>query len=133
MDFIFIEDMRVEAHVGIYDRERAAPQTLDISLTFGVPDEAAQDDDIAKTIDYAVVIERIRSELAARHFNLLETLGEYVIGLLLDEFRAPWGKVSIAKVGIARGVKRVGVQIERARNDPPIQGARLTLPVPTNP
>jgi dihydroneopterin aldolase len=115
MDFIFIEDMRVEAHVGIYDRERAAPQTLDLSLTFGVPDEAAQDDDIAKTIDYAVVIARIRTELAARHFNLLETLGEYLIGLLLDEFRAPWVKVSIAKVGIARGVKRVGVQIERAR------------------
>lgn len=116
MDFIFIEDMRVEAHVGIYERERVAPQTLELSLTFGVPDEAARDDDITKTIDYAVVIERIRAELAARHFNLLETLGEYVIGLLLDEFRAPWVKVSIAKVGVARGVRRVGVQIERARS-----------------
>jgi dihydroneopterin aldolase len=116
MDFIFIEEMRVEAHVGIYDRERAAPQTLELSLTFGVPDEAALADDIAKTIDYATVIQRIRQELAARQFNLLETLGEYLIALLLDEFGAPWVKVSIAKVGIARGVRRVGVQIERARS-----------------
>ena len=125
MDFIFIEDMRVEAHVGIYDRERAAPQTLDLTLTFGVPDEAAQDDDIAKTIDYAVVIGRVRAELAARHFNLLETLGEFIIGLMLDEFRAPWVKVSIAKVGIARGVRRVGVQIERSLarpSQPPLAG-----------
>jgi dihydroneopterin aldolase len=107
--------MRVEAHVGIFEREKAAPQTLEISLTFGVPDEAARDDDIDKTIRYDAVIERIRAELAARHFNLLETLGEYVIGLLLDEFGAPWVKISIAKVGIMKGVRRVGVQIERSR------------------
>ena len=115
MDFIFIDDMRVEAHVGIFEREKAAPQTLEISLTFGVPDAAAQNDDIDQTIRYDTVIERIRSELAARHFNLLETLGEYVIGLLLNEFGAPWVKISIAKMGIMKGVRRVGVQIERSR------------------
>jgi len=115
MDFIFIDDMRVDAHVGIFEREKAAPQTLEISLTFGVPDAAAQDDDIDKTIRYDAVIERIRAELAARHFNLLETLGEYVIGLLLNEFGAPWVKISIAKMGIMKGVRRVGVQIERSR------------------
>jgi dihydroneopterin aldolase len=117
MDFIFIDDMRVEAHVGIFEREKAAPQVLEISLTFGVPDEAAQDDDIDKTIRYDAVIDRIRAELATRHFNLLETLGEYVIGLLLDEFGAPWVKISIAKMGIMKGVRRVGVQIERSRTD----------------
>lgn len=115
MDFIFIEELRVDANVGIYAREQATSQTLEINLTFGVPDEAAMDDDIAKTIDYAVVIERVRSELQARHFNLIETLGEFVIDLMLNEFGAPWVKISIAKVGVARGVKRVGVQIERGR------------------
>jgi dihydroneopterin aldolase len=115
MDFIFIDDMRVEAHVGIFEREKAAPQTLEISLTFGVPDAAAQNDDIEQTIRYDAVIDRIRAELAARHFNLLETLGEYVIGLLLNEFGAPWVKISIAKMGIMKGVRRVGVQIERSR------------------
>ncbi|QDX81796.1 dienelactone hydrolase [Denitratisoma sp. DHT3] len=115
MDFIFIDDMRVEAHVGIFEREKAAPQTLELSLTFGVPDAAAKNDAIEDTIRYDVVIERIRKELAERHFNLLETLGEYVIGLMLDEFGAPWVKISIAKIGIMKGVRRVGVQIERAR------------------
>jgi dihydroneopterin aldolase len=115
MDFIFIDDLRVDAHVGIYPRERVAPQSIEINLTFGVPDEAARDDDIAKTIDYAEVIGRIRKELGARHFNLLEALGEFVIALMLDEFKAPWVRISIAKLGIMKGVRRVGVQIERAR------------------
>ena len=115
MDFIFIDDMRVEAHVGIFPRERAAPQTLEISLTFGVPDAAAKNDDIADTIRYDAVIERIRKELAEHHFNLLETLGEFVIALMLDEFGAPWVKISIAKLGIMKGVRRVGVQIERSK------------------
>ena len=116
MDFIFIEALRVSANVGIYPREQVAPQSIEINLTFGVPDEAAKDDDIAKTIDYAVVISRVRKELAERHFNLLETLGEYVIALMLDEFKAPWVKISIAKIGVMKGVRRVGVQIERARS-----------------
>ena len=115
MDFIFIDDLRVDAHVGIYPREQAAAQTLEISLTFGVPDEAAQNDDITRTIDYAAVIARIRLELAARQFNLLETLGEFVLELMLKEFSAPWVKIRIAKLGVMKGVRRVGVQIERSR------------------
>lgn len=118
MDLIFIDDMRVDAHVGIFEREKLASQTLEISLSFGVPDEAAQDDDIGKTIRYDEVIDRIRAELAVRQFNLLETLGEYVIALLLNDFGAPWVKISVAKVGIMKGVRRVGVQIERAKVAP---------------
>lgn len=120
MDFIFIDDLRVEANVGIYPREQAAAQTLEIDLSFGVPDAAAQNDDIGATIDYAAVIERIRLELAQRRFNLLETLGEFIIALMLSEFGAPWVKISIAKVGVMKGVKRVGVTIERGRATSPL-------------
>lgn len=115
MDFIFIDDLRVDANVGVYPRERAAPQTLQIDLTFGVPDEAAAQDNLGDTIDYAQVITRIRQELADQRFNLLETLGEHIVALLLNEFGAPWVRLSVAKVGIMKGVKRVGVFIERGQ------------------
>ena len=120
MDFIFIDDLRVNAWVGIYDREKAAPQGLQIDLTFGVPDAAAQKDDIRDTIDYAQVIARIHSELREKKFNLLETLGEHIVAMLFDEFNAPWVKISIAKAGIMKGVKRVGVFIERGRDQPAV-------------
>jgi len=115
MDFIFIEELRVQAWIGIYPREKAAPQTVELNLTFGVPDSAAEHDDIADTINYAEVIERIRKELAERHFNLIETLGEFVVHLLFDEFGAPWVKIRIAKIGVMKGVRRVGVYIQRGR------------------
>jgi dihydroneopterin aldolase len=80
-----------------------------------VPDLAAKNDDIGDTIDYAEVIARIRSELARRRFNLLEALGEHIVGILFDDFGAPWVKISIAKAGIMKDVRRVGVFIERGR------------------
>lgn len=125
MDFIFIEELRLQAWVGIYPREKAGPQTVEFNLTFGVPDSAAQHDDIADTIDYAEVIERIRSELSNRHFNLIETLGEFVVTLLFEEFGAPWVKLRIAKIGVMKGVRRVGVYIQRGRDGvslPPAAG-----------
>jgi dihydroneopterin aldolase len=118
MDFIFVEGLQTEASVGIYEREKRATQPIEINLTFGVPDAAAQHDNIADTIDYDRVVERIRSVLLDRHFNLLETLGEFIVELLFSEFGAPWVRVSIAKMGVMRGVRRVGVFIERGRDDP---------------
>src|SRR5690606_15310256 len=116
MDFIFIEELRVQAWVGVYEREKAAPQTVELNLTFGVPDAAAAHDDLADTIDYSKVVERICKELGERHFNLIETLGEFVVSLLFEEFGAPWVKIRIAKIGVMKDVRRVGVFIQRGRD-----------------
>ncbi|MFT3759387.1 dihydroneopterin aldolase [Thauera sp.] len=124
MDFIFIEELRVKAWVGVYAREKTGQQTVELNLTFGVPDAAAERDDIADTIDYAVVTQRIREELGQRHFNLIESLGEFVVKLLFDEFGAPWVKLRVAKIGVMKDVRRVGVFIQRGRDGtepPPLQ------------
>ena len=114
MDIIFIDDLRLSTLIGIYPREQAIPQTIEISLQIGTSTaNAGNSDDIRDTIDYAVVVERLRSELASRHFKLLEKLAEYIAALLLDDFGAPWVRVSIAKIGVMRDVRRVGVIIER--------------------
>ena len=114
MDIIFIDDLRLSTLIGIYPREKAVPQTLEISLQIGTSTtEAGASDDIGDTIDYAVVVDRLRRELSERHFNLLETLAEYMAQLLREEFGATWVRVSIAKLGVMSGVRRVGVVIER--------------------
>lgn len=123
MNCIFVEGLQVDASVGIYERERRMSQPLEIELSFGVPAGAGARDDIADTIDYDKVVDRIRRMLAERHFNLLETLGEAIVELLFTEFGSPWVKVAIAKSGVMRGVRRIGVAMERSREDSsPLRG-----------
>lgn len=115
MDIIFIEELRAETWIGIYPREKAMSQTVVLDIQMGVSTASAgASDDIRDTIDYAVVTERLRAELSARHFNLLEKLAEFVATLILEDYAAQWVRISVAKLGMMKGVKRVGVIIERS-------------------
>ena len=114
MDIIYIDDLRLSTLIGIYPREKALPQAIEISMQIGTSTiNAGASDDISDTINYAAVVERVRSELARQHFNLLETLAEYIANLIMQDFGAPWVRVSIGKLGLIAGVRRVGVTIER--------------------
>ena len=115
MDIIFIDELRVTTLIGIYPREQSVPQTLEISLQIGTSTaNAGSSDDIQDTIDYASVVERLRSDLEQSHFQLLEKLAEHVASLLIKDFGACWVRVSVAKLGVMRGVRRAGVIIERS-------------------
>ncbi|AVY94320.1 MULTISPECIES: dihydroneopterin aldolase [Microvirgula] len=114
MDIIFLREVRVDTVIGLYEWERHAPQTIEIDLDIGIPSETpCHSDDIGDTIHYGVVVERLRAILAERHFLLIEALAEHIAHVIRDEFGAPWVRVSVTKLGILAGVKRVGVQIER--------------------
>ncbi|HEX2332009.1 MAG TPA: dihydroneopterin aldolase [Burkholderiales bacterium] len=116
MDAIVIRDLRLEALVGIHRRERHVPQTVSIDLEIGVPGSAVfTSDKVADTIDYEQVALKIRALAASGHFRLVETFAERIAALLMNEFRAPWVKVSVAKLGILANAKYVGVTIERRR------------------
>lgn len=114
MDIIFIDGLRVDTLIGIYPREKAMPQAVELDLQIGRSTASAgASDDIRDTINYAEVVARLQQDLGCQHFNLLEALAEHVATLILEEFGATWVRVSVAKIGIMRGVRRVGIRIER--------------------
>jgi dihydroneopterin aldolase len=116
MDTIFIREFRVDAWVGIYDWEKLRPQTLELEVEIGIPDKGAgKSDDIHDTVHYGQVVERFAAELAERRFGLLEALAEHLAGIVVGELGAPWVRLSVAKLGHIRNVRKVGVTIERAR------------------
>lgn len=118
MDTVFLNDLRIETLVGIYEWERKVPQTIQLDLEIALASsKSCHSDDVADTIDYGAVVARIKEELAQRRFNLLEALSEHLAGMIMTEFAAPWVRISVAKLELIRGVKRVGVTIERGRRD----------------
>jgi 7,8-dihydroneopterin aldolase/epimerase/oxygenase len=119
MDTISIHELRVETLIGIHEWERRTPQTLLLDVDFAIPaGNAGRSDHIGDTIDYAEVVERVRTSLRDTHFVLLERLCEHVADLLRNDFKSPWTRVSAIRPGIIRGVKRVAVTIERGTRDP---------------
>jgi 7,8-dihydroneopterin aldolase/epimerase/oxygenase len=116
MDIIFLREIRLDARVGVYKREKAITQTVELDLELALPDDRVfKSGRVSDTIDYAVVIERIRAALVERHYGLVENLAEQVAQIILKEFHAPWVRVSIAKIGAQPNARRVGVVIERSR------------------
>ncbi len=117
MDIIFLHDFRAKTLIGIYPWERIVPQTIQIDLEIALPtSRACHSDDIQDALDYALVVERINKILKEKHFSLLEALAEHIARVILTEFHSPWVKVSVAKLGIIRAVKKLGVRIERKAN-----------------
>ena len=117
MDTIFIREFRVDAWVGIYEWEIQRAQTLELDIEIGIPDaKPGQSDAIGDTVHYGKVVERVVAELRDRKFNLLEALAEHVCGVITNDFRAPWVRLSVAKLGHIRNVRRVGVTLERKRS-----------------
>jgi dihydroneopterin aldolase len=115
MDIIFLREIRLDARIGIYKREKTITQTVELDLDIALPDDRVfTSGKVANTIDYAVVIERIRATLVEQHYGLVENLAEHVAQIILREFHAPWVRVSIAKIGAQRNTRRVGVVIERS-------------------
>jgi len=116
MDAIVFRDLRVEASIGIHRRERYVTQTVQIDLEIGVPGVAVfESDKVADTIDYEQVALRIKALATSGHFRLVETFADRIASLLMNDFGAPWVKVSAAKLGILPNTKFVGVTIERRR------------------
>ena len=114
MDIIYLKDLRIDTIVGIYEWERRTRQTVILDIEMGADiSRAARTDAIEDTLNYKAVAKRIISFVENSDCQLIETLAERVADILLQEFKVPWLRLSLNKQGAVRGVRDVGVIIER--------------------
>jgi dihydroneopterin aldolase len=82
---IHIEQLKVQAHVGVPADERSQPQRLTINVTVW-PRVAEQRDELENTINYSRVAKTVREVVRHRHFKLIETVAEEVAAQVLRQF-----------------------------------------------
>lgn len=116
MDTVFIQDLRIETVIGIYDWERKIRQTvaLDLEMAFDNRVPAASDR-IEDTLDYEKIVAALREHVGASAGTLLEQLAEECATMLAHKFGVHTITLSLTKPAAAQslGCARVGVRIHR--------------------
>lgn len=116
MDKIFLNDLKIDTIIGIYDWERQTRQTLsfDLEMDWDIKSAAATDD-ISKTLDYGAVAQEVVAFVKASEYLLIESLAEDLCAMLLTRFSIPRIKLTLSKPVALHGQNTARIVIERAR------------------
>ena len=118
MDTIFITDLRADAIIGIYDKERTIRQTISVDLELGTSvKDAAITDSVDDTFNYKLLSKRVEAYIQQSEFQLIETLAERLANIIMDEFGVPWLTLTLHKVGALSNSRDVGVRIVRQKTE----------------
>ncbi|GAB19205.1 dihydroneopterin aldolase [Gordonia effusa NBRC 100432] len=97
-DRIELRGLRVRGFHGVFDHERAEGQDFLIDATLWLDlARAAQSDDLADTVDYGVVAQRVHDIVSGEPRNLIETVGAEIAETLMADERLAAVEVTVHK------------------------------------
>lgn len=123
---IVIERLEFRGRCGVTPEERTRPQPLAVDLELDCPLEpAGLSDNLAHTIDYATVAQRVVEVGTAQDSCLLEAMAERLLAMLFDEFPVDRVKLWVRKLHppITYVTGSVGITVERTRLTQQLQQA----------
>lgn len=118
MDKIILDGMFFMARHGVTEEERATAQPFAVDAEiFADLKPAAADDDLNKTVDYALVYELVQEIVLEERFSLIETLAEEIAARILSNQLVEKVIVRVKKLNppIAGKVNSAAVEISRGR------------------
>jgi dihydroneopterin aldolase len=118
MDEIKLTGLRVSAFHGVLENERADGQLFLLDVTVRLPlERAGLSDDLADTVHYGELAERIAEAVQSDPVDLVETVAERVARIVLENPLARSVVVTVHKPNAPISVPfdDVSVTIERAR------------------
>ena len=113
---ILINDLTLDAFIGIHDFEKKKKQKIAISLSLDVNDNISGiEHKIENFVSYEHIVADIKSILKSGHIDLLETLGEKIVDLCFMDERVMTIKLKLEKLEVFKETKSVGIEIFRKK------------------
>ncbi|HLN89619.1 MAG TPA: dihydroneopterin aldolase [Candidatus Binatia bacterium] len=115
-DKVFIKNLVLPCTIGVTKEERKEKQNIIVDIEiFCDLSQAGATDDLKKSIDYAEIQEKVTAAITDGKFNLLESLAQTVISIILKNPLA--SQVTVAAKKEKYGQKpAIGIEITRDRN-----------------
>lgn len=116
---VFLRDLVIDAHIGVYPHEENVRQRVRVNIGFGVLDEpglAIGRDDLSRTVSYERVVQLVRRIIDEGHVRLVETLAERIAAGVLADNRIRVVRVMVEKLDVFAELVSVGVEIERRQS-----------------
>ncbi|WP_240046916.1 dihydroneopterin aldolase [Paracraurococcus ruber] len=118
---VFVRGLALQARLGVYPHEKAAPQRVVIGVELAVRDDAAPDgvgaDEMRRVVDYERVVKAARAAAADGHTLLVETLAERIALAALADPRVLRARVTVEKPDAFPDAASVGVAVERMQRE----------------
>ena len=114
---IEIEGLEVTGFHGATKREKKEGQPFLFDMYLVAHDAGVRSDELADTVDYTKVVERVRDICQNRRFNLIEALAAAVVDDLMDTFPLSRARVRVRKPHVRLGlpVEFTAATIDRTR------------------
>jgi dihydroneopterin aldolase len=112
---VFIRNLELAAHIGVYAREEGRTQQVRINVDLGAEDLADAQDMLENVVDYHKIEKRIRAIIGEGHVRLAETLAERIAAACFEDVRVRSVRVRVEKLEALTAAESVGIEIERAR------------------
>jgi dihydroneopterin aldolase len=107
-DLIF-NDIRLPARIGVYDHERGKAQEIVIHLMLTVP-VIGPDMVLEDSVDFAWVMDQLKSTLAEQHWDLVETLCIKIGDALFQDARIQIADIAVLKTEEIKETSGVGTR-----------------------
>lgn len=119
MDVIFIKKLCVNTKIGVYPWEKISYCKILIDLEMGYDITiASESDKLFDTIDYQLVIKKIREFAKLNNSCLLENFAGKIIKILFKEFNFIWVKLTLKKLNPLPNITyEVGITMERTASN----------------